>query len=124
MDDDEATQRSRYVGSHCRRSMTDAEQRPDLAGVIGLEAAEAEARGSATLARTLRECHVVADDHEVRVLPADGFETFRRRVTLRLLADVSVQAMIKWCSRCDRVVLSPRACQCLWCEHVWRDRSA
>jgi hypothetical protein len=124
MEYDEEEVLARYVWRHCRHLMTEIERRADLAGMAEIKAAAAEERGSTSLAREVTQRWGSAGDIEVRMALGDGFEAFRQRVTYRLLADPAVQAMIKRCPECGRVVRTPQARQCLWCKHVWRGRDA
>jgi hypothetical protein len=41
-----------------------------------------------------------------------------------LLADPRCQALINRCPRCQRVVATPKARQCLWCKYDWHDGRA
>jgi hypothetical protein len=124
MEYDEAEVLTRYVWCHCRHLMTDVERRADLAGMAASKADAAEQGGHYSLAGVMRERWGRAGDAEVREALADGYAAFRLRVADRLLWDARVQAMINRCPECGRVVRTPQARQCLWCNHVWRGRDA
>jgi hypothetical protein len=121
-DDDEAEVLARYVWRFCQHLMTDVERRADRFFVIETKARWQEERGHEEFARELRARFSHECDEEIRAMLADGHEAFRDRVIRRLLADPAVQAMINRCPKCRRVVRTPEARQCLWCNHVWREQ--
>ena len=48
-----------------------------------------------------------------------GWDRFWRTVAERVLCERGVDFLLLRCPRCQRVVATPRARQCLWCGHDW-----
>ncbi len=71
------------------------------------------------MARLLRERWGAQNHADVVAAISDGPDAFRDRVRDRLLAECADEIFINRCSRCSRVVATPRAQQCLWCGHTW-----
>ena len=121
MEYDESHELTRYVWSHCHHLIKDVEHRANRAGMAKIKADSAEQNVSEALGRVLRKRWGYEEDAEVQAALAAGYDAFRERVTRRLLSDVEVQATINRCPKCGRVVRTPLARQCLWCNHAWRD---
>lgn len=66
----------------------------------------------------------IGNDFAVLDLLADGVETFRRRTASRLLREHPNAIFVNRCARCNCVVATPKAQQCLWCGYDWHTRSA
>jgi len=52
----------------------------------------------------------------------DGFDAYQRAAVRRILRGHVNEVFINRCPRCNRVVRTPRARQCLWCHHRWHKR--
>lgn len=50
-----------------------------------------------------------------------GYTAFKRRVRKRILLEHSEQVDLNRCPRCDKIPRTPKAKQCPWCYHSWRD---
>lgn len=48
-----------------------------------------------------------------------GYETFCRDIAARVLREQADLLVLNRCPRCDRIVRTPKARQCLWCFHDW-----
>jgi hypothetical protein len=59
------------------------------------------------------------DDPVVARQLTDGRETFYRRVRDRLLQERTDDVFVNRCGRCNRIVVTPLAKQCLWCGYDW-----
>ncbi len=110
-----------YVWRNCQHLLTDFERRVDTAGMVRLKAEHSRSTGHDAFAEMLLKRSGAIGDPEVESALRDGLDAFRRRVGSRLLADPRCQALINRCPRCRRVVVTPKARQCLWCKHDWHD---
>jgi len=124
IDYDEETVLCRYVWRHCRRFMTGLELRADRAATVREKAARATAMGSQQLAKVLLEQWGCVGDLEIDAALAEGCQALHLRALRRIQADPDALAGINRCPRCRRVVQTPTAQQCLWCNHDWHDVSA
>ena len=116
-DEDELTT---YVWNHYARFLTPVEAKAGWA-----VHADAKARfGSAQAAEFIWKRHKLADDPAVMGALADGVEAFRRRTARRVLRDHASEVFVNRCPKCNRVVRTPKAQQCLWCGHDWHPRPA
>jgi hypothetical protein len=61
----------------------------------------------------------LAGDAAVMALLSDGVEAFHRRAAQRVLQEHSDAVFLNRCPRCNRLVRTPRARQCLWCGYDW-----
>jgi len=50
---------------------------------------------------------------------SQGYEVFCRDIAARVLLEHAAELVLNRCPRCDRIVRTPRARQCLWCFHDW-----
>lgn len=48
-----------------------------------------------------------------------GFEVFSRNVADRVLREQRAQLILNRCPKCNRIVRTPKAKQCMWCYHDW-----
>lgn len=117
MDYDDDSELTRYVWDHFSDRMADFERRVGKA-IIG------RVKGARTIAPL---SHMIlvrwgrTDDPEINAALADGPDVFRHRVRTRVLAEAADQLFVNRCQRCQRVVCTPRARQCLWCGFDWHD---
>jgi hypothetical protein len=121
---DEEQVLAEYLFTYAQHRMTEVELRADEAAMDLIVAARRGLRVEASFARQLREKLAHGADPAVAVALADGYEAFRLRVVLRLLADPEVVALINRCPACSRIVRTPKARQCFWCGHDWHRRDA
>jgi hypothetical protein len=106
---------SRYIWDCFSHLMTDFERRVGLA-IIGRQKA---ANAGADATQPLMARWGQTDDPEVNAALSDGPETFRRRVSSRVLAEAAGEVFVNRCPRCNRVVRTPKARQCFWCGFDW-----
>jgi hypothetical protein len=59
---------------------------------------------------------------DVAAVVERGLAQFERECCERLLRDYVDQIYINRCERCNRIVVSPISCFCLWCRHKWFER--
>ncbi|RYZ43534.1 MAG: hypothetical protein EOO71_02970 [Myxococcaceae bacterium] len=64
------------------------------------------------------------DDPEVSRILEEGPERFFLGMRDRILKEHADIVFINRCSRCQRIVATPKAQQCLWCGHDWHPRPA
>jgi hypothetical protein len=57
-------------------------------------------------------------------LIGDGVDVFHRRAAQRVLREHGKTVFLNRCPRCNRLVRTPRAKQCLWCGHDWHKAAA
>lgn len=60
-----------------------------------------------------------ADDPDVVEALKDGYRPFVFKAVKRLLRESPEQISVNRCRRCEKVLRTPRAMQCLWCNHSW-----
>ena len=111
---------AKYVFEHCSSFLTEFEQRVDRACHARAKAAIA----SPGVARIIEKRHGLFGDPEVDAALADGVDSFRRQCCQRVLTDNAGKIFINRCSRCNRIVRTPKAKQCLWCENDWHGAPA
>ena len=121
IDYDEETALFRYVFRWCRQLMTDLELRADLAAMNRSKAASTARLGAQQQAKLLLERWGCVGDAEINAALAKGDDAFRLRVLRRIQSDPDTAPRINRCPRCQRVVQTPTAKQCLWCNHDWHD---
>jgi hypothetical protein len=73
--------------------------------------------------RSILKRYGLADDPAVMAELAGGVEAFRRRVAHRILEEHAHEVFVNRCSRCERIVRTPMAQQCLWCGHDWHPKA-
>ncbi len=100
-----------YVWQHYSQFLTPSEK---AAGKAALAREEAMQVDSDSMRRKLLE---MAGDLSV----ASAVE-FRRTTRDRIQREHAAEVEINRCPRCERIVRSPRAQQCLWCGHDWHSR--
>jgi hypothetical protein len=121
---DEETALCQYVWRYGRRFITDLELRADRAATVREKAARAAEMGSKQLAKVLLKQWGCVGDLEIDAALAEGYQALHLRVLRRIQCDPGALAGINRCPRCRRVVRTPTAKQCLWCNHDWHDFSA
>jgi|HubBroStandDraft_6_1064221.scaffolds.fasta_scaffold77147_2 hypothetical protein len=81
-------------------------------------------RASEKLASSIRKRWGSQDDPEVAAALARGIDLFRRDARDRILAEHPQEVTTNRCARCQRIVATPLARQCLWCGHDWHNAKA
>lgn len=78
-------------------------------------------RSSEKMASTIRKRWGSQNDPEVAAALERGIAVFRREARNRILAEHPEEVTINRCSRCQRIVATPLARQCLWCGLDWHN---
>jgi hypothetical protein len=81
-------------------------------------------RASEKMASSIRKRWGSQNDPEVAAALGQGIAAFRRGARERILAEQPEEVTINRCSRCQRIVATPRARQCLWCGLDWHNAKA
>jgi hypothetical protein len=119
-DYDDGTELTNYIWNHFPHFFTPAEARVRLA----VHAQQKAAIGSEAMAKLIRRRHGLDEDPIVRAELAEGADAFRRRAATRVLTDHRAEVFVNRCPRCNRVVRTPKAQQCLWCGFDWHPPQA
>jgi hypothetical protein len=115
---DDENERTTYVWNHYSRFFTPLETKAGWA-----VHADGKAKfDNVKMAEIIWKHHKLADDPAVMQALADGVEAFRRRTANRVLRDHALEVFVNRCPKCNRVVRTPKAHQCLWCGHDWHVR--
>jgi hypothetical protein len=112
---DEEAELTEYVWHNYSHLLS---KREYLAATAILADQKAES-SSPRLAEALKRNWGSASDPQFADFLAGGNELFRKRVRERILGDCANEVFINRCAKCDRIVATPRAKQCLWCGHDW-----
>lgn len=65
--------------------------------------------------------HGRMNDPEINAALANGYDEFRRRTCLRVLAGSGGKLTVNRCPGCNRVARTPKAQQCVWCGLDWHE---
>ena len=60
-------------------------------------------------------------DPEVLRLASVGWQQFLKTTAQRILSEHADQVFLNCCPRCGRLAKTPRAKQCRFCRHDWRE---
>lgn len=115
-DYDEKQELTRYIWRWHADLLTDFERR---AGQAIHGRAKAKATDSPKMKKLLLKRIGHIGDPEVETALTNGHEQFRWRVTQRILHDHANEVEVHRCPKCNSVLASPKAKQCLWCKHKW-----
>ena len=102
-----------YVWSHCTHLMSQFDQ-------VGLKAANARFKAensSPEMAKKILARWGAENNPEVTEALERGGDEFREAVRDRVLRDHP--EVINRCPCCKKVVRTPKAKQCRWCQHDW-----
>jgi hypothetical protein len=105
----------RYIEFNYSHLMTALERRACTAMMMELKATNAH---SPAMSRMLRK-RSPANDSDVSDALKDGPAVFWRRVGERLVREHATEFVLARCSRCARLLRTPRARQCLACGLDW-----
>lgn len=116
-DDDALTD---YVWTHYQDLFTQLESLGALALNDEQYSNSGEAQSVSSLMRE-RWCH----ENRPQLFEAlsEGGSVFRTRVRNRLLHQHADLIVINRCPACSKIVRTPRAKQCLWCDYDWHETS-
>jgi hypothetical protein len=115
---DEDTVLADYIWRHYGQYFTRAEHRASTA----VWAERKETAGAADMKERVWRSQRLSEDATVTGLLADGTEAFHRRAALRVLAEHHDEILVNRCPKCERIVCTPKAQQCLWCGYDWHKR--
>jgi len=115
-DDSELTE---YIWHNYRDALTEFEVKV-WHSALADKKAETE---SEPKARMMRKHMGSQRDPEIIKSLERGLDVFRREVRDRILSEHSDRIVINRCSRCQRIVATPKARQCLWCGYDWHRRA-
>ena len=104
-----------YIWDNYSSLLTDAEKL--AAKTIRIQSKLPDAFGRSITTEEL----VPQPSPEVAQLLANGDKEFRRIAAARVLRENGGDLTINRCSKCNRIVRTPQARQCLWCGHNWHD---
>jgi hypothetical protein len=103
-----------YITYHLSKFLTDFEQR-----AIRLAGMREKAKGSKAMASSLSEM-IAKESEQVVVASSVGYDNLRLKIKDRVLDAVhDGELSINRCPKCNRIVRTPTAQQCLWCGHDW-----
>lgn len=106
-----------YVWDNYHSLLTDTEKL--AAKTIRIRVKQPDAHGKSS---TIEEL-VPKPTPEIARLLENGDREFRRIAAERVLRDHDGALKINRCLKCDRIVRTPQAQQCLWCGHDWHERN-
>jgi hypothetical protein len=115
MDYDDEKEATNFVWCHFQHLMTEFERRVERARIGRLKAEHS----SPNMARILNQRWGELGDADIEAALADGGESYRLQVYRRLLQQLGKELNVHRCPRCNRVVRTPKARQCLWCGFDW-----
>jgi hypothetical protein len=119
-DDDDAL--TDYVWRNCQHLMSD-EELAAYKALIGAAKIDAYTEDGVPPANAgwYHKHFGTLDDPIVERQLRDGRDAFYRGVRDRLIRERSDDVFVNRCGRCNRIVASPLARQCLWCGHDWHE---
>ena len=112
---DDERQLTSYIWHNYRHLLTPLEALTDKTLLAESKAEHA----SETMAALLRQRWSAMDNPDVVAELADGSDAFRNRVRNRIVRECADRIVINRCPKCSRLVVTPKARQCLWCGHDW-----
>jgi hypothetical protein len=115
-DYDDQLELTSYIWHNYPHLFNEAE---NLAGRTLLGEAKAANCGSEQMRRKLLEKLSHRGLEEVDQLLSDGEVAFRIAAAARVLATHPDEVFVNRCSKCQCIVATPRAKQCLWCGYDW-----
>jgi hypothetical protein len=109
-----------YIWRNFRHFLTDFEALVEKALM-----AEQKAQASGDrMAKVLRESWGGRNDPRVVEALKFGPEVFRKQVRDRILEDSEDEVIVNRCPKCQRIVATPKAQQCLCCGYDWHKKEA
>ncbi len=111
-DEDEAL--GRYITDNFVGMMTDFERRTYYLAIKREKAKNSDSAADKLTTWLARESEDVIQASE------PGLAAVRRQIGERMLREQQAEVLfINRCPKCDRIVRTPLAKQCLWCGHDW-----
>jgi hypothetical protein len=89
-----------------------------------LARAKSRAYDNPTVETRIRESAHIVDSVEIRAVLAEGYPTFLRKVGARIQRDCLTELAPNRCPECSKIVLTPWARWCMWCQHDWHPPAA
>lgn len=73
------------------------------------------------MAKALREKYGNLSTPRIDAALTKGTKLFKREVRKRIQFQYKEDISIKRCGKCDKIVATPKAKQCLWCGNDWHE---
>lgn len=112
---DEESELQNYVWKHYRPFMTPAER--EAAWAVLADDMKRD-KGRDIVVEIWKE-HKLAEKPDVVALLTKGAQQMRANAIKRILRERSTEVFVNRCPKCERIVRTPKALQCLWCGHDW-----
>jgi hypothetical protein len=104
-----------YIYIHCSEFKTSTEK---LAGKTVLYNKE---NLTDKLKKVLIEKNWYSEDDKIQAMIIDGYESFQKKVALRILTEHKEELILNLCPNCNKLARTPLAKQCRFCFHSWRE---
>ena len=115
----DARELTEYIFWNYREYLTTQEQLAEKKIFFESKRRTATSRVTEKLSELSQQC----DSAEVDTLLAQGVMAFRNKVRDRILSEHGDRILINRCAKCNRIVATPRAQQCLWCGYDWHQQT-
>lgn len=112
---DEERELAGYLWRHYYNFLTEFESTAGMAIIVQMQAEVHHNLGGNDL---YLEEEGFLNDSRVREALSNR-EQFIRSASERILREHGNDVLINRCQKCNKIVASPRAKQCLWCGHDW-----
>ena len=112
---DDEQQLATYIFNHYSHYFTPIEKK----GALAVYADGKANIGSKPIADFIWKRHQLAEDAALMAELADGIDAFRFRTAHRVIERCGTEVFVNRCARCNCVVATPKAQQCLWCGYDW-----
>jgi hypothetical protein len=121
---DEGIELYHYISTYCHGAhFTDIQLRVPHAvhnrRFVAFVMREFKLEPDAPFVQELERVHPPDHDPLVDSELKDGFAAFMRRTGLAVLHEHGGNLVIARCAKCNAVLRTPKARQCVWCGHSW-----
>jgi hypothetical protein len=106
-----------YVCTYYGNFMTEFEVKVYMSLFVESKAKQLEPKSP--LRKKMEQAWSAKNTPGVAAAMSSGMTAFQVEVAKRILRDHGRDVFINRCSKCARIVRTPRACQCFWCGHDW-----
>jgi hypothetical protein len=105
-----------YIFSYCNKFMNENEGKANWHHF----AKEKSGHGKKESFYThLKQKNLLSHDSEVLILLADGFQSFKERVAIRIYKEYENELNLNLCPKCLKIARTPLAKQCRFCFYDW-----